>query len=152
MGVYDSLTGGNLFVWSPLTNCEERQQRRSGPKSFAISRVHVAGRITSRGNAVRHAGDHDHGDDAGDRGGARIGLGHHRHRAERRRLPDHGQGDPLRPARRPARKAVFVWVKTSQDGGTTWDGNATSSDAAITLDSPHPFATRRGDPVPGHHA
>jgi hypothetical protein len=36
-------------------------------------------------------------------------------------------------------KAVFVWVKTSDDSGTTWDGNATSSDAAITLDSPHQF-------------
>jgi hypothetical protein len=37
-------------------------------------------------------------------------------------------------------KAVFVWVKTSNDDGTTWDGNATSSDAAITLSSPHPFS------------
>lgn len=36
-------------------------------------------------------------------------------------------------------KAVFIWVKTSQDAGTTWDGNATSSDAAITLDSPNQF-------------
>jgi len=36
-------------------------------------------------------------------------------------------------------KAVFVWVKTSDDAGTTWDGNGTSSDAAITLDSPHQF-------------
>jgi hypothetical protein len=37
-------------------------------------------------------------------------------------------------------KAVFVWVKISDDnGGTFYNGNATGSDAAITLDSPHQF-------------
>lgn len=35
-------------------------------------------------------------------------------------------------------KAVFVWVKISDDG-TNWDGNATAADAAITLDVPHQF-------------
>jgi hypothetical protein len=38
-----------------------------------------------------------------------------------------------------ASKAVFVWVTTSNDGGTTWDGNSTGTNAAITLDSPHQF-------------
>jgi hypothetical protein len=36
-------------------------------------------------------------------------------------------------------KAVFVWIATSEDAGTTWTGNATASDAAITLDTPHQF-------------
>lgn len=36
-------------------------------------------------------------------------------------------------------KAVFVWVKTSTDG-TDWDGNATATDSAITLDNPNQFA------------
>jgi len=35
-------------------------------------------------------------------------------------------------------KAVFVWVATSEDG-TNWTGNATGSDASITLDSPNQF-------------
>jgi hypothetical protein len=43
---------------------------------------------------------------------------------------------------------VFIWVKNSQDSGTTWDGNATSSDAAITLASPHPFALGGVLPTP----
>lgn len=36
-------------------------------------------------------------------------------------------------------KAVFVWVAVSDDAGTSWMGNATGTDAAITLDSPHQF-------------
>jgi hypothetical protein len=36
-------------------------------------------------------------------------------------------------------KAVYVWVYTSDDAGTTFQGNATGTDAAITLDSPHNF-------------
>lgn len=35
-------------------------------------------------------------------------------------------------------RLVYVWVKTSSNG-TNWDGNATSSDANITLDNPHQF-------------
>jgi hypothetical protein len=35
-------------------------------------------------------------------------------------------------------KAVFVWVKASDDG-TIWNGNATANDASLTLDSPHQF-------------
>jgi hypothetical protein len=36
-------------------------------------------------------------------------------------------------------KAVFVWVAISDDT-SNWTGNATGSDSAITLDSPHQFA------------
>lgn len=36
-------------------------------------------------------------------------------------------------------KAVFVWVATSEDNGSNYTGNATGSDSAITLDSPHQF-------------
>lgn len=36
-------------------------------------------------------------------------------------------------------KAVYLWIATSEDAGTTWTGNATGSDAAITLDSPNQF-------------
>jgi hypothetical protein len=45
-------------------------------------------------------------------------------------------------------KGVFVWVKTSQDGGTTWDGNATGADTAIALDSPHQFNLGVAIPFP----
>lgn len=36
-------------------------------------------------------------------------------------------------------KAVYIWVVTSENG-TDYTGNATGSDAAITLDSPNQFA------------
>lgn len=35
-------------------------------------------------------------------------------------------------------KAIYVWIYESEDG-TAWSGNAGSTDAAITLDSPHQF-------------
>jgi hypothetical protein len=43
-------------------------------------------------------------------------------------------------------KAVYVWGKASDDG-TNWTGNATSSDAAITLDSPHQFVLIGSIPI-----
>jgi hypothetical protein len=44
-------------------------------------------------------------------------------------------------------KAAYVLIKTSNDSGTTWDGNATGSDANITIDSPSQFFIARSIPI-----